>query len=151
MTKISAPVITPCLWFDNNAEEAIKFYTAIFKNSKIIKLHPIVSTFELEGQRLMALNGGPHFKFSESISLYVNCESQEEVDYYWEKLLSDGGKESQCGWLKDKYGLSWQIVPSILGRLLNVPNHEKSARVMQAMLKMIKLDIKALEEAYNNT
>jgi predicted 3-demethylubiquinone-9 3-methyltransferase (glyoxalase superfamily) len=151
MTKIAASKVTPCLWFDNNAEEAIKFYTAIFKNSRVINLHPIVSTFELEGQRLMALNGGPHFKFTEAISLYVNCESQEEVDYYWERLLSDGGKESQCGWLKDKFGLSWQIVPSRLSQLMKDTNREKSERVMQAMLKMIKLDIKALEQAYNNT
>ena len=99
----------------------------------------------------MALNGGPHFKFTEAISLYVNCESQEEVDYYWERLLSDGGKESQCGWLKDKFGLSWQIVPSRLSQLMKDTNREKSERVMQAMLKMIKLDIKALEQAYNNT
>ena len=100
MTKLSLPKITPFLWFDNNAQEAVKFYTSIFKKSEIIQLNPLVSTFELEGQRLMALNGGPVFKFTEAFSLYVSCETQEEVDYYWNSLLSDGGKEMQCGWLK---------------------------------------------------
>jgi predicted 3-demethylubiquinone-9 3-methyltransferase (glyoxalase superfamily) len=148
MTKVSIPRITPFLWFENNAEEAIKFYTAIFKNSRVIQLHPMVSTFELEGQRFMALNGGPHFKFTEAISLFVNCDTQEEVDYYWEKLLSDGGREERCGWLKDKFGLSWQIVPAILGELMSDPDPEKSEKVMQAMLKMIKLDINTLKQAY---
>ena len=150
MTKVSTPKITPCLWFDNNAQEAVKFYTEIFKNSKVIQLHPLVSTFELEGQRLMALNGGPHFKFTEAISLYVNCDTQEEVDYYWAKLLTDGGRESKCGWLKDKFGLSWQIVPAILGELMSDPDPKKTGRVIQAMLKMIKLDIKVLKQAYEN-
>lgn len=149
MAKVSMPKITPFLWFDNNAEEAIKFYTSIFKNSKIIQLGPMVSTFELEGQRLMALNGGPHFKFTEAVSFYVSCETQEEVDYYWNALLNEGGTESQCGWLKDKYGLSWQIVPVILGELMSGPDPKKSEKVMQAMLKMIKLDIEALKKAYN--
>jgi predicted 3-demethylubiquinone-9 3-methyltransferase (glyoxalase superfamily) len=149
MTKVSTPKITPFLWFDHNAEEAVKFYTAVFKNSKVIQLHPLVSTFELEGQRLMALNGGPQFKFTEAISLFVNCDTQEEIDYYWEKLLSDGGKESQCGWLQDKFGLSWQIVPAILGELMSDSDRRKSERVMQAMLKMIKLDIKGLKQAYD--
>lgn len=108
----------------------------------------MVSTFELEGQRLMALNGGPHYKFTEAISLYVSCDTQEEVDYYWERLLRDGGKESRCGWLRDKFGLSWQIVPAILGELMSDVDREKSERVMQAMLKMIKLDIKVLKLAY---
>jgi len=148
MAQISTPKITPFLWFANNSEEAIIFYTAIFKNSKIIQLHPMVSTFELEGQRLMALNGGPHYKFTEAISLYVSCDTQEEVDYYWERLLRDGGKESRCGWLRDKFGLSWQIVPAILGELMSDVDREKSERVMQAMLKMIKLDIKVLKLAY---
>ena len=148
MAKVSTPRITPFLWFDNKAEEAVKFYTSIFKNSKIIQLHPLVSTFELDGQRFMALNGGPQFKFTEAISLFVGCETQEEVDYYWTKLLKDGGKEDMCGWLKDKFGLSWQIVPSILGKLMSDPNHEKTEKVMQAMLKMKKLDIKILKQAY---
>jgi len=148
MAQISTPKITPFLWFANNSEEAIIFYTAIFKNSKIIQLHPMVSTFELEGQRLMALNGGPHYKFTEAISLYVSCDTQEEVEYYWERLLRDGGKESRCGWLRDKFGLSWQIVPAILGELMSDVDREKSERVMQAMLKMIKLDIKVLKLAY---
>ena len=150
MMTISTPRITPFLWFDKNAVEAAEFYTSIFKNSKIIQLHPLVSTFELEGQHFMALNGGPDFKFTEAVSFFVSCETQEEVDYYWGSLLADGGIESRCGWLKDKYGLSWQIVPVILGELLSDPDHEKSEKVMQAMLKMIKLDIEALSKAYNS-
>ena len=150
MTKVSTPKITPFLWFDNNAEEAVKFYIAIFKNSKVIQLHPMVSTFELEGQRFMALNGGPQFKFTEAISLFVTCDTQEEVDSYWTKLLMDGGRESKCGWLKDKFGLSWQIVPALLGEMMSDPDHKKSERVMQAILKMIKLDIKVLKQAYEN-
>jgi len=148
MAKVRIPKITPFLWFDNNAQEAVKFYTSIFKNSKIIQLNPMVSTFELESLRLMALNGGPNFKFTEAISLYVSCKTQQEVDYYWNALLGEGGKESQCGWLKDKYGLSWQIVPDILGELMSDPDPKKSERVMQAMLKMIKLDIEGLKKAY---
>jgi predicted 3-demethylubiquinone-9 3-methyltransferase (glyoxalase superfamily) len=148
MARVTMPRITPFLWFDTNAQEAVKFYTAIFKNSKIIQLSPVVSTFELEGQRLMALNGGPAFKFTEAISFYVSCETQEEVDYFWTALLRDGGKESQCGWLKDKYGLSWQIVPVILGELLSGPDKKKSDTVIQAMLKMIKLDVEGLKKAY---
>ncbi len=154
--------ITPFLWFDDNAEEAVKFFTSIFKNSKIGKIarydkagekaagRPAGSVmtieFQLEGQEFVALNGGPHFKFTEAISFVVNCQTQEEVDYYWEKL-SEEGKEVQCGWLKDKYGLSWQIVPTILGELLSDKNAAKSQRVMQAMLEMVKLDIEKLKEA----
>jgi predicted 3-demethylubiquinone-9 3-methyltransferase (glyoxalase superfamily) len=154
--------ITPFLWFDDNAEEAVKFYTSIIKNSKIGKIarydeagekaagRPAGSVmtveFQLEGQEFVALNGGPHFKFTEAISFVVNCETQEEVDYYWEKL-SHGGKEVQCGWLKDKYGLSWQIVPTVLGELLSDKDAAKAQRVMQAMLKMVKLDIKKLKRA----
>ncbi len=154
--------ITPFLWFDDNAEEAVKFYTSIFKNSKIGKIarydkagekvagRPAGSVmtveFQLEGQEFVALNGGPHFKFTEAISFVVNCETQEEVDYYWEKL-SEEGKEVQCGWLKDKFGVSWQIVPTILGELLSDKDAAKSQRVMQAMLKMVKLDIKKLKQA----
>jgi predicted 3-demethylubiquinone-9 3-methyltransferase (glyoxalase superfamily) len=154
--------ITPFLWFDDNAEEAVKFYSSIFKNSKIGKIarydkagekaagRPAGSVmtveFQLEGQEFVALNGGPHFKFTEAISFVVNCETQEEVDYYWEKL-SQGGKEVQCGWLKDKYGLSWQIVPTVLGELLSGKDAAKAKRVMDAMLKMVKLDIKKLKQA----
>jgi predicted 3-demethylubiquinone-9 3-methyltransferase (glyoxalase superfamily) len=148
MTRVGTPRITPFLWFDHNAEEAVKFYTAIFKNSKVIQLHSMVSTFELDGQRFMALNGGPHFKFTEAISLFVNCDTQEEVDYYWERLLRGGGKEERCGWLKDKFGLSWQIVPAILGELMSDPDPKKTEQVMQAVLKMIKLDMNALKKAY---
>jgi len=155
--------ITPFLWFDHQAEEAVKFYTSIFKNSRIGKIarygeeaekiagrpkgSVMTVEFQLEGQEFVALNGGPHFKFTEAISFVVNCQTQEEVDYYWEKL-SEGGKEVQCGWLKDKYGLSWQIVPTVLGELLSDEDAAKSQRVMQAMLKMVKLDIKKLQDAY---
>ena len=154
--------ITPFLWFNDKAEEAVKFYTSIFKNSKIGKIarydeagekasgrpkgSVMTVEFELEGQEFIALNGGPIFKFTEAISFVVNCETQEEVDYYWEKL-SQGGKEVQCGWLKDKYGLSWQIVPTVLGELLSDKDAAKSQRVMQAMLKMVKLDVKKLKQA----
>lgn len=148
MSDVNSSKVVPFLWFDNNAEEAVKFYTSVFKNSKIVQLTPMVSTFEIEGLRVMAINGGPPFKFSEAVSFFVNCDTQEEVDYYWEKLLSGGGKESQCGWLKDKYGLSWQIVPKILGELMSDPDAAKRDRVMQAMLKMVKFDIAALRKAH---
>ena len=154
--------ITPFLWFDDKAEEAANFYTSIFKNSKIGKTtrydeeageatgRPAGSVmtveFELEGQQFVGLNGGPMFKFTEAISFVVNCETQEEVDYYWERL-SAGGKEVQCGWLKDKFGLSWQIVPTVLGELLSDKDAAKAQRVMTAMLKMVKLDIKKLKQA----
>ena len=152
--------ITPFLWFDNNAEEAMNFYTSIFKNSRIEMIRRygkagpgpegtvMTGSFQLDGQQFMALNGGPIFKFTEAISLFVNCENQEEVDYFWEKL-SEGGKESQCGWLKDKFGLSWQIVPSVLGKFLGDKDPAKSRRVMQAMMQMGRIDIAALEKAYN--
>ncbi len=135
--------ITTYLWFDNNAEEAMNFYVSIFKNSKIIDR----GTFQLEGQEFMALNGGPHFKFTEAISLLVNCETQDEVDDLWNKLTAGGGAPSRCGWLKDKFGLSWQIIPSILFKLMTDKDAEKSNRVMKAMLGMTKLDINALTRA----
>jgi predicted 3-demethylubiquinone-9 3-methyltransferase (glyoxalase superfamily) len=152
--------ITPFLWFDDKAEEAANFYVSIFKNSRIIDVRrhsgagpgagPVMTvTFEIEGQQFIALNGGPHFKFTEAISLFVNCEAQAEVDELWEKL-TEGGQPSRCAWLKDKYGLSWQIVPAALGRLLQDPDPAKSQRVMQAMLKMGKIDISALQAAYND-
>lgn len=139
--------ITPFLWFDGQAGEAAKFYTSVFKNSKIISISPMSATFQLAGQKFFALNGGPQFKFTEAISFFVSCETQKEIDYFWEKL-SAGGKKSRCGWLKDKFGVSWQVVPPILGDMLNDEDNEKSNRVMQAMLKMDKLDIKKLKQAY---
>ena len=139
--------ITPFLWYNNKAEEAAKFYCSIFENSRVVNSSPMVVTFTLEGQQFLALNGGPQFKFTEAISLMVNCESQEEVDMFWEKLIQGGGAESRCGWLKDKYGLSWQIIPTILGKLMGGADREKSGRVMQEILKMNKIDIKKLEEA----
>ncbi len=149
--------ITPFLWFDNNAEAAAQFYTSIFKNSKILNVSRygdagpgpkgavMVVNFQLEGQQFTALNGGPLFKFSEAFSFVVNCETQKEIDEYWNKLTSGGGKESECGWLKDKFGFSWQIVPTALGKLMSDP--KKANRVMQALLQMKKLDIAKLEAA----
>ena len=155
--------ITPCLWFDDKAEEAVHFYVSIFKNSKIgsitryggagaeVSGRPkgtvMTVTFQLDGQEFMALNGGPEFKFTEAISFIVNCKTQQEVDQLWERL-SEAGEEGPCGWLKDRYGLSWQIVPTALGELLNDPDPAKSERVMKAMLQMHKLDIAALKQAY---
>ena len=141
--------ITPFLWYNNKAEEAAKFYCSIFENSRVVNSSPMVVTFTLEGQQFLALNGGPQFKFTEAISLMVNCESQQEVDMFWGKLIEGGGAESQCGWLKDKYGLSWQIIPTILGKLMSDPDRKKSDRVMQAILKMKKIEIKKLQEAYD--
>lgn len=135
----------PCLWFDGNAKAAAAYYCAVFKNSKIMADTPMVVTFEINGQKFMGLNGGPQFKFTEAVSFVVNCDTQEEIDYYWEALTAGGGKESQCGWLKDQFGLSWQIVPSVLSKLITNP--EKGQRVMAALMKMKKLDIKALEAA----
>ncbi len=153
--------ITPFLWFDNNAEEAMKFYTSVFKNSKIgkVTLYPegspgpagsvMTGTFQIEGQEFVALNGGPQFKFTEAISFVVNCETQEEADELWAKLTAGGGQEVQCGWLKDKFGLSWQIVPIILSKLVGDKDHpEKAKRAMQAMLKMKKIDVEGLKRAY---
>lgn len=137
--------IYPCLWLDGQAQEAANFYCSIFKNSKITAENQMVVTFELNGIRFMALNAGPQFKFNEAISFVVDCDSQEEIDSYWNKLIADGGSEGQCGWLKDKYGVSWQIVPSILPGLLSNP--EKAQRVMQAYMKMKKFDIATLENA----
>lgn len=134
----------PCLWFDGQAKAAAEFYCSVFKNSKITTDTPMVVNFELNGQKFMGLNGGPHFKFNEAVSFVVNCENQEEIDYYWNKL-TEGGQESQCGWLKDKFGLSWQIVPSILGKLMTDP--EKAPRVMQAFMQMKKFDIEKLMNA----
>jgi len=149
--------ITPFLWFDNKAEDAARFYTSVFKNSKILKVSPgpngsaMVVNFQIEGQELIALNGGPQYRFSDAFSLVVSCNTQEEVDYYWGKLTADGGAESQCGWLKDKFGFSWQIVPVQLGKLLGDKDPQRAGRVMQAMLKMKKLDIATLERAHQKS
>ena len=151
--------ITPFLWFDNNAEEAMKFCTSIFKNSKAGRVARygdagpgpkgtvMTAEFELEGQQFVALNGGPQFKFTEAISFVVNCKTQKEVDYFWDKLGA-GGKEVECGWLKDKFGLSWQIVPTVLSEMLTDKDPKRSQRVMKAMLQMKKIDIPTLEKAY---
>jgi len=138
--------IIPFLWFDGQAEEAARFYTSIFKKSKIESISPMSATFRLDGVKFIALNGGPQFKFTEAISFFVSCKTQKEIDYFWQKL-SAGGEKSRCGWLKDRFGVSWQIVPPILGELLNDEDDKKSNRVMQAMLKMTKLDIKKLKQA----
>ncbi len=137
--------VTTFLWFNNQAEEAAKFYCSIFKDSKIINVNPMMATFELEGQRFTAANFGPQFKFNEAISIFINCETQEEVDFFWNKLTADGGKEGQCGWLKDKFGLSWQIVPTILSKLMSNP--AKQERVTKAFMQMTKFDIAALKNA----
>lgn len=163
MNKIISQKITPFLWFDNNAEEAARFYTSIFKNSRILdvarygeagaqvsgrpKGTVMTVAFEIEGQRFVALNGGPVFKFSPAISFVVNCETQEEVDDLWEKL-TEGGQVVQCGWLKDKYGVSWQVVPEVLGEMLQDEDTKKSERVMEAMLQMKKIEIHGLKQAY---
>ncbi|HXE83524.1 MAG TPA: VOC family protein [Gemmatimonadales bacterium] len=139
--------ITPFLWFDNQAEAAARFYTSVFKNSKLLNVTPMVVSFEIEGQEIIALNGGPRFQFSEAFSLLVNCDSQDEVDYYWSRLTADGGQESMCGWLKDKFGFSWQIVPVQLSKLLGDKDRERAGRAMQAMLKMKKIDIATLMRA----
>jgi len=147
--------ITTFLWFDGRADEAMKFYVSIFKNSKIVSTMPgpdgkvLTGTFQLEGQQFMALNGGPQFKFTEAISLFVNCETQAEVDELWNKLTAGGGAESQCGWLKDKFGLSWQIIPTVLGRLFGDTDRVKANRAIQAMLQMKKLDIAKLQQAFD--
>lgn len=146
--------IVPYLWFDNQAEEAADFYTSLFNDSKIgsVSRGPngevMIVTFQLNGQEFMALNGGPRFTFTEAISFYVNCETQAEVDELWARLAADGGEESQCGWLKDKYGLSWQIIPTILGNLMQDEDEAKAHRVMQALLQMKKIEIAELLRAY---
>ena len=151
--------VNPFLWFDGRAEEAAHFYTSIFSNntnkhgeSKIVKIMPgpngtaMGVTYQLDGQTYMAINGGPQFKFTEAISLFVNCESQEEIDYFW-NTLGDGGSYQECGWLKDKFGLSWQIIPTILGEFLDNPDREKANKAMQAMLQMQKIDIEGLQKS----
>jgi predicted 3-demethylubiquinone-9 3-methyltransferase (glyoxalase superfamily) len=162
-TEMSTQKITPHLWFEDNAEEAAKFYTSIFKNSRVIDIAHYEESaaevsgrpkgtvmtvrFELEGQQFMALNGGPIFKFSPAISFLVSCETQQEIDNLWEKL-SEGGEQEQCGWLKDKFGISWQIVPNILGEMMQDKDAEKSEKVMKALIQMKKIDIQSLQKAY---
>ncbi len=157
----NAQQITPFLWFDGKVEEAINFYTSVFKNSEVMNVSKLpaevpghsgkvmMATIRLNGVEFMMLDGGPMFKFTEAISFYVKCETQEEVDDLWNKLTADGGQESQCAWLKDKYGVSWQIVPNALGRLMGDPNRVKAGNVMKAMLQMKKIDIAALLAAYD--
>lgn len=152
--------ISPCLWFDTQAEEAAKFYTSIFKNSRIGAISRygdgaplpkgtvLTVAFTLDGQDFMALNGGPVFKFNEAVSLVVRCQTQAEIDHYWDRLCADGGKAVRCGWLKDKYGLSWQIVPAMMDRMMADPDATRTGRVMQAVMQMVKLDIAALERAF---
>jgi predicted 3-demethylubiquinone-9 3-methyltransferase (glyoxalase superfamily) len=153
--------ITPFLWFDGKAEEAIKLYTSVFKNSKIINItywgegspfpkgQVMTGTFELDGQRFYAFDAGPQFKFTEAISLYVNCETQEEIDHFWNKLTADGGQESRCGWLKDKFGVSWQIIPPVLGEMFGDKDRAKAGRAMQAMMQMKKIIIADLQQAFD--
>lgn len=147
--------ITPVLWFDTQAEEAMNFYVSVFKNSKVNNVsrgpdgNAFTVSFELDGQEFMGLNAGPQFKFNEAISIFVNCEDQAEVDELWTKLTANGGEESMCGWLKDKYGLSWQIIPKALGELMGDPDYAKAQRVTQAMLQMRKIDVAGLQRAYD--
>ena len=154
--------ISPCLWFDTQAEEAAKFYASIFRNSKIRQVSHygesgpgkkgsvMTVAFELDGREFLALNGGPHFKFNEAVSFQVSCETQAEIDHFWSRL-SQGGQEAPCGWLKDKYGVSWQIVPTVLGEMMADPDRAKAKRAADAMMKMVKLNIAALKEAYAGT
>jgi len=141
------PKVTPFLWFDTQAQEAAELYVSIFPNSKVTQSTPMVVTFTLDGQDVMALNGGPHFKFNEAVSFVIDCRDQAEVDYYWDRLLANGGQPSQCGWLKDRFGLSWQVVPEALRRLMGGPDRAAAGRVQAAMMKMVKLDVAALEAA----
>ena len=148
------PTITPFLWFDTQAEDAMNFYASIFRESKVVTINKAQGrtmsvVFELQGQRFMALNAGPHFKFNEAVSFFVGCETQAEIDEYWSKLIADGGEPSPCGWLKDKFGLSWQIVPNALGGLLGGADTAGSKRALDAMLQMTRLDVSELQRAYD--
>jgi len=140
--------ITPFLWFDGNLEDAVRFYASIFKDARIVNLSPMSATFEIGGQSFMGLNGGPMYKFSEAISFFIRCEDQDEVDYYWSRLLADGGSAQMCGWLKDRFGLSWQVIPNILGAYLSDADGARRQRVMDVMMKMKKLDVDALQRAH---
>jgi predicted 3-demethylubiquinone-9 3-methyltransferase (glyoxalase superfamily) len=145
------PKIAPFLWLDNCVEEAVAFYTSVFRNAKVKNVSKQSATFELEGQTFLAFNGGPMFKFNEAVSFFIGCETQDEIDYYWQKLIEGGGSESRCGWLKDRFGLSWQVVPTSLGRYIGDPDPAKAKRALEAMLSMNKLDIAALERAHAGT
>jgi predicted 3-demethylubiquinone-9 3-methyltransferase (glyoxalase superfamily) len=154
MAQIKQPKITPFLWFDSDAEPAAKLYTSIFENSRILDTSragdKVMSvTFELDGQRFMALNGGPHYKLTAAFSVFVSVETQEELDRIWDALLADGGKPTQCGWLDDRYGLTWQVIPTTLMKLMSDPDPGRAGRAVQAMMKMVKLDIAELERAAN--
>lgn len=142
-------MIAPFLWFDGKAQEAMEFYVSIFPNSKVLSSSPMSVAFELDGQKILGLNGGPQFHFTEAFSFFVECETQEEIDGYWEKLLARGGVPSRCGWLKDQFGLSWQIIPKQLGSMLENADREKANRAMQAMLGMQKIDIASMKKAFN--
>ena len=139
--------VSPFLWFEGNMQEAVSFYTSVFKEAKLVSMNPAMATFELLGQRFLALNAHPHHKFNEAISFFIECDTQAEVDYYWDKL-AEGGGQQQCGWLKDRFGLSWQVIPKALGRFLMDEDREKANRVMKAMLKMKKIVVADLEAAY---
>jgi len=139
--------VSPFLWFEGNMQEAVTFYMSVFKDAKLVSMNPAMATFELLGQRFLALNAHPHHKFNEAISFFIECDTQAEVDYYWDKL-AEGGGQQQCGWLKDRFGLSWQVIPKALGRFLMDEDREKANRVMQAMLKMKKIVVADLETAY---
>ena len=157
----SSQKITPFLWFDGEAEEAANFYTSIFENSRIVdvtrygeagpgeKGSVMTVSFELEGQRFVGLNGGPNYKFTPAVSFYISCKTQEEVDYFWKRLLAGGGEPNACGWLTDKFGLSWQVIPDALIEYLQDEDRERAQRVMQAMMKMVKIDVKKIQEAYD--
>ena len=140
--------ITPFLWFDNNVPEAVAFYKSVFPNAKVEVVNDFMASFELEGQKFNALNGGPKYKFNEAISFFISVDTQQEVDYFWSRLTADGGEESMCGWLKDKFGLSWQVVPTALGRYLGDPDRTRADRAMQAMMKMRKIVIADLDKAF---
>jgi predicted 3-demethylubiquinone-9 3-methyltransferase (glyoxalase superfamily) len=147
-TEAIVTSITPFLWLDNNVREAVAFYTSVFTNAKVETVNDFMAAFELEGQRFNALNGGPKHKFNEAVSFFVSVETQEEIDYFWTRLSADGGRESSCGWLKDKFGLSWQVIPKALGRYLSDPDRKRADRVLQAMLKMQRIVIADLDRAY---
>ena len=150
MASFNPQKITPFLWFESNGLEAAEYYTSIFPDSKIINESPMVTTFELFGQRFSILSAGAHDEFNDAVSFYIDCKDQKEVDYYWDRFITDGGEESMCGWLKDKYGVRWQVIPEALGRLGSDTDPEKSKKVWDAMMKMKKIIVKDLEAAYNS-
>ena len=150
MSSIQKSKITPFLWFESGGKEAAEYYVSIFPDAKIVSSNPVVTVFEICGQRFSTLNGGPHDTFNDSISFYVNCEDQTEVDYFWNTFIKDGGTASQCGWLKDKHGVSWQIIPAILPQLFSNPDQQKVQKAMKAMFQMSKIIVADLEKAFNS-